>query len=240
MDLTILFHLRNTLQVTNADSNAAPLQLIKKAMEFRCARGWQLPISKKFHRKSVPWSLSFMETVQLHSHYKLLDPGKRKAHRLDSRPAVTAQRLPRKLMIWVHSNSPYTFKLQSFGARYNMIQYGFVMVCDGLWVLSSSPTALPMSVIFFCASGMCLITASEDATQAARLLGDSETPRLGSEKLTLWMGSSSDAWHTSCNHSTRTCRNQGFAVSPQFQHVPSLAVLSGTHQPIACTKMCLA
>jgi len=90
--------------------------------------------------------------------------------------------------------SPYTFKLQSFGARYNMVQYDTIWVCDGLWVLSSSPTALPMSVIF-CASGMCLITASEDAT----LLGDSETRRLGSEKLTLWMGSSSDAWHTSCN-----------------------------------------
>lgn len=173
--------------------------------------------------------------------FTLQTSGSRKAKSPQTRfPSCSDSSAPtRKLMIWVHSNSPYTFKLQSFGARYNMIQYGFVMVCDGLWVLSSSPTALPMSVIF-CASGMCLITASEDATQAARLLGDSETPRLGSEKLTLWMGSSSDAWHTSCNHSTRTCRNQGFAVSPQFQHVPSLAVLSGTHQPIACTKMCLA
>lgn len=188
---------------------------------------------------------------RLHSHYKLLDPGKRKAHRLDSRPAVTAQRLPGNSWFesiqTVRTHSKIAIVWCQVQLWINMIQYGFVMVC-----VSSSPTALlvalPMSVIF-CASGMCLITASEDAT----LLGDSsETQRLGSEKLTLWMGSSSDAWHTSCNISqlvniqiiqpahAETKDSPFRHSSNMFQHVPSLAVLSGTHQPIACTKMCLA
>ena len=123
------------------------------------------------------------------SPFRLQTSGSRKAKSPQTRfPTCSDSSAPtRTLMIWV-TWSPFKQSVHiKIAIVWCQVQYESIWINMGLWwfvmVCVSSPTALlvalPMSVIF-CASGMCLITASEDAQAAWRLIRDLETPRLRS------------------------------------------------------------